>query len=141
MNPVCEDRVLLLKIMKKLLYIFSLLSILGCTTTKYVEVPIMHKEYIEKVDTFIKTDSIYEKEFVHIKGDTVYMERTKYIQGTIYQPKCIEVVKTDSIPYPIEVIKEVPRKANWLEQTLMVIGAIVLLGLVFIFLRYLSKIK
>lgn len=141
MNPVCEDRVLLLKIMKKLLYIFSLLSILGCTTTKYVEVPIMHKEYIEKVDTFIKTDSIYEKEFVHIKGDTVYMERTKYIQGTIYQPKCIEVVKADSIPYPIEVIKEVPRKANWLEQTLMVIGAIVLLGLVFIFLRYLSKIK
>lgn len=141
--------------MKKLIYIFALLTILGCTTTKYIEVPVVHKEFISKTDTVTRVDSIINEKATIIRElDSVAMaefgiqlhnkEKAFLIEKNSLERKVKElsehkvdtVVVRDSIPYPVEVTKEVPRKVNWLEQTLMSIGTLVVLGIIFSLIRY-----
>lgn len=103
----------------------------SCTTTKYVPVPEYHTDttYITKQqrDSIWLHDSIYVHEWT--KGDTIFVESrkwlTKYVEkqvhDTIYQSK------RDSIPYPVEVIKEVERPLSKTQKGLMGIGLLSLL--------------
>lgn len=79
----------------------------GCTTTKYVEVPKVHTEYIHKTDTLIKADSIHIKDsvFVKMKGDTLLIEkwRTAYRDRTRYEVKVDSVLVTDTLTQVIKV--------------------------------------
>lgn len=78
---------------------------------------------------------------IHIteKGDTVRIERwhTQYRDrwhtDTIYQSK------RDSIPYPVEVTKEVPAKLTWWQQTRLHLANIVLWLLVLLAIIYIGK--
>lgn len=106
-------------------------ALLGsCTTTKYVPMPEYHTDttYITKQqrDSIWLHDSTYIKE----KGDTVLIERwhtkfrDRWRMDTIYQSK------RDSIPYPVEVTKEVPAELTWWQQTQMYAGDVLLLLLI-----------
>lgn len=106
-------------------------ALLGsCTTTKYVPMPEYHTDttYITKQqrDSIWLHDSTYIKE----KGDTVLIERwhtkfrDRWHMDTIYQSK------RDSIPYPVEVTKEVPAELTWWQRTQMYAGDVLLLLLV-----------
>lgn len=79
----------------------------SCTTTKYVEVPKVHTEYIHKTDTLIKQDSIHVKDsvFVQMKGDTLLIEkwRTAYRDRTRYEVKVDSVLVTDTLTQVIKV--------------------------------------
>ena len=102
----------------------------SCTTTRYVPVPEYHTDttYITKQqrDSIWLHDSTYIKE----KGDTVLIERwhtkfrDRWSTDTIYQSK------HDSIPYPVEVTKEVPAELTWWQRTQMYAGDILLLLLI-----------
>ena len=89
----------------------------GCTTTKYVPVPEYHTDTLRQVT--VRHDSVMVHDSIHVseKGDTVRIERwhTQYRDrwhtDTVYQSK------HDSIPYPVEVVKEVPAKPTWWQQT------------------------
>lgn len=97
----------------------------GCTTTKYVPVPEYHTDTLRQVT--VRHDSVMVHDSIHIteKGDTVRIERwhtqwrDRWRTDTIYQSK------TDSIPYTVEVIKEVPAKLTWWQQTKIHIGGVV----------------
>ena len=115
----------------------------SCTTTKYVTVPEYHTDTVRIVqhqrDSIYLSDSIYVSDFV--RDDTVYktVERwhTKYIErmihDTLYQSKM------DSIPYPVEVIKEVPAKLTWWQQTRLHLFNIIGIALVVIVVFYVCK--
>ena len=115
----------------------------SCTTTKYVTVPEYHTDTVRIVqhqrDSIYLSDSIYVSDFV--RDDTVYktVERwhTKYIErmihDTLYQSKM------DSIPYPVEVIKEVPAKLTWWQQTRLHLFNIIGIALVVIVVFYIGK--
>lgn len=104
----------------------------ACTSTKFVEVPVVNTEYIH--DTVF--DSIYVKDSVdrYIRGDTVfiYKERVKYK----YLNKTDTVLKTDSIPVVVnkEVVKKVEvNHMKWYQETFMWIGvlsSLILFGLI-----------
>ena len=108
----------------------------SCTTTKYVPVPEYHTDTVRIVqhqrDSIYLSDSIYVSDFV--RDDTIYRTierwRTKYIEhlshDTIYQSK------RDSIPYPVEVVKEVTAKLTPWQQTRLYLAntVLVVLGLV-----------
>ena len=109
----------------------------SCTTTKYVPVPEYHTDTVRIVqhqrDSIYLSDSIYVSDFV--RDDTVYKTierwRTKYIErmshDTLYQSK------VDSIPYPVEVIKEVPAKLTWWQQTrLHIINVLMMFGIIWL---------
>jgi len=117
--------------------ILILLLLCSCTTTKYVPVPEYHTDTLRITnhtrDSIYLSDSIYINDFV--RDDTVYKTierwRTKYIErktlDTLYQSK------VDSIPYPVEVIKEVPAELSWWQRLKMKVGgaAIILCLLAF----------
>ena len=111
--------------MKKLVLIMlAILMISACkTTTKIVEVPVevVKKEYIH--DT--KLDSIYIRDSIDRwqKGDTLYI--TKWHTKFKYINKVDTIIKTDSIPKILSVVKEVEvNHIYWWQKTLMWAGGI-----------------
>ncbi len=68
-------------------------------------------EYRDRVqtDTVILTDSVYVSRFIREKGDTVYVTDTLF--KFKYIDKTRDVYVHDSVPYQVEVVKEV-RKRN-----------------------------
>lgn len=103
----------------------------SCTITKYVQVPEYHTDTLRQVT--VRHDSVMVRDSIHVseKGDTVRIERwhTQYRDrwhtDTLYQSK------RDSIPYPVEVTKEVPSELTWWQQTRLHVGGIVLWLLLF----------
>ena len=87
--------------------------VLGGCKTKYVSVPEIHTEYITRVDTTVRKDSVYLKVSVYVerKGDTLYVNKTLYRDRyhNIYKVKTDTIVKRDSVnvAYPVE--KEMTR--------------------------------
>ena len=88
-------------ILKNLFLLLFLTTIISCTTTKIVEVPIetIKTEYIEQV----KYDSIYHKDSIYImqKGDTIYNNKVQYLYKYKYLRDTINI--TDTIPTIVTV--------------------------------------
>ena len=113
-------------ILKTLFLLLFLTTIVSCTTTKIVEVPIetIKTEYIEQV----KHDSIYAKDSIYIiqKGDTIYNNKVQYLYKYKYLRDTINI--TDTIP-KIVTIKDVQytnQLYTW-QKILIVIGIGVIL--------------
>ena len=118
--------------MKKLvLIVIAILLFSACRTiTKTIEVPVeipvevVKKEYIH--DT--KIDSIYIRDSIDRwqKGDTLYI--TKWHTKFKYINKVDTIVKTDSIPKIVPVVKEVEvNYIYWWQKSLMYIGVLVVI--------------
>lgn len=116
--------------------IVSVLLLTSCTTTKVVEV-----ERVKTDTTYItkwQRDSVWLHDSIRVreKGDSVWVERwhTKFVErevhDTLYQ------AKTDSIPVPYEVIKEVPAPLSWWQRVRLWLGNIVLLALLGVAVYY-----
>ena len=111
----------------------------GCTTTKYVPVPEYHTDTLRV--TQYQRDSVYvhDSTEIRINGDTVRIDRwhtawrDRIIHDTVYQSK------HDSIPYPVDVVKEVPAKLTWWQQTRLHLANIVLWLLVLLAIIYIGK--
>lgn len=115
--------------MKKLL-LAILLGILlsGCAATKYVEVPVdrVKIEYRDRVsiDTLYRNDSTIIRE----KGDTVFLEKYKYIYRVKELRDTVNVTDTITVVKPIEVTKEVNKLHNWQVGLMVLGGAAIALG-------------
>lgn len=119
--------------MKKLVFVMlAILMLSACkTTTKIIEVPVevVKKEYI--YDT--KIDSVYIRDSVDRwqKGDTLYI--TKWHTKFKYINKVDTIVKTDSIPKIISVVKEVEvNHIYWYQKLLMWLGGITIVLLIIV---------
>ena len=119
--------------MKKLVFIMlAILMLSACkTTTKIVEVPVevVKKEYIH--DT--KIDSVYIRDSVDRwqKGDTLYI--TKWHTKFKYINKVDTLIKTDSIPKIVPVVKEVEvNHIYWYQKLLMWLGGITIVLLIIV---------
>ena len=98
----------------------AVLALLMCSCKSIEYVPVIEKE--------VYHDSISVKE----KGDTVRIEKwhTKYIEKVTHDTTY--VAKTDSVPVPYEVIKEVPAKLSKAQKGMMTLGILTLLaGVIF----------
>ena len=119
--------------MKRLVFvILTILMLSACrTTTRIVEVPVevIKKEYI--YDT--KIDSVYIRDSVDRwqKGDTLYI--TKWHTKFKYINKVDTIVKTDSIPKIVPVVKEVEvNHIYWYQKLLMWLGGITIVLLIIV---------
>lgn len=115
--------------MKKLL-LAILLGILlsGCAATKYVEVPVdrVKIEYRDRVsvDTLYRNDSTIIRE----KGDTVFLEKYKYIYRVKELRDTVNVTDTITVVNTVEVTKEVNKLHNWQVGLMILGGAAIALG-------------
>lgn len=98
-----------------------ILLVVGLSSCKQIQyVPTIEYKtdsvYVER----IKYDSIEIKVKEYGRQDTIFRDsivvRYKYRVDTIYSHS------RDSIPYPVEVVKEVERSLNWYEKTMIRLG-------------------
>ena len=118
--------------LKIILIILLLLIISGCKT-KEVLVP-TEKTVIEYRDrTFV--DSVYNRDTLYLfaKNDTVYLQSIKWRER--FKIDTVSVVRVDSIPYPVEVVKEVNVLTKWQKIRLQLLNVIVLIILVYVIIR------
>ena len=99
----------------------------GCTTTKYVQVPVVHND--TTIITKHQRDSIWMHDSVLVseKGDTVRIEkwRTKYIEKQVHDTTYI--AKVDTIR---EVFtNDVEKPLTWWQQTRLHLANILLFAL------------
>ena len=135
------------------LFIIVTLALTSCRTVKYIDrtvvdsteiaVPITNTK-IEYRDRFLY-DSIYVHDsiFTLIKGDTVYISKSKETNRLVN--KTDTIIKTDTIKIPIEITKTVTKteiqvketnKLYWWQKSLMYLGLIVLIsGIVFLIIK------
>ena len=85
----------------------ALYVLVGCRT-KYVTVPEYHKEYINRTDTFLRSDTLFRLDsvVVRMQGDTTVIEKIRWQNRfvNVYKIKTDTIIKTDSVrvPYPVE---------------------------------------
>lgn len=108
----------------------SCLMLAGCSSVKTVEVPVVHTEY--RTDTLRTHDSIHVQTFTErlTIGDTVINNNVtkEYHYHNTYISKTDSI--HDTIPYPVEVIKEVPAELSTYQKILQITGAISLLTII-----------
>lgn len=94
--------------------------------TKVVTVEKVHDVYHNVTDTI--RDSTIQEVYVYqyVKGDTVYKDKEVKVYKERWRIRDSIVIELDSIPYPVEVIKEV-KKPTPLWHYLVVCGAILVL--------------
>ena len=89
--------------------IFCAIALLcfACGTIKYVPIETVKTEYRNTIarDSIFLRDSIFVKE----KGDTVFLERYRYMYRDRILRDSVIVRDTIRVPYPIEKIKEVKK--------------------------------
>lgn len=125
--------------MKRLVYLFATLMLLGCTTTKYVEVERIKTDTIYQkqlqLDSIWLHDSIYFSE----KGDTIRIEtwHTKYVERLRVDTCYIATHDTIPKPYPVEV--KVPAQLSWIQQAKQHLANAVLWLIAIVVVIYVGK--
>lgn len=107
--------------MKNILLVIFIFLFISCTSTKLVEVPVdkVRIEYRDrlKIDTIIRQDSTIIKD----KGDTVFLEKYKYIYKIKEIRDTINLTDTITVVQKVEIKEEVNHLHNW-QITLMIVG-------------------
>ena len=91
-----------------LVIVLTVLWMLAGCKTRYVSVPEYHKEYINRTDTFLRSDTLYRLDSVVIRmqGDTTIIEKIRWQNRfvNVYKIKTDTIIKADSVrvPYPVE---------------------------------------
>ena len=106
---------------------------LGSCKTKYVSVPEYHNVYVEKHDTLVTRDSIYQKDSVYMwmQGDTIWKEKYSVLYKDRWRDKIVyrDSIRVDSIRVPMPVVTE--RKMRWQDKAAY-IGLGIVISLVII---------
>ena len=137
-------------------YIFTMwIMFSSCTTTKYVPVVETHDVHHWHTDSVKQKDSVYHEKTTTImqldsaamarygiqlkSAERAWLVKTAELELQIERLMAMSATKDsvhDSIPYPVEVIKEVPREPLRLERILMLFGLLAfMVGIVWLAYR------
>ena len=124
--------------MKSLISILLIIVFCGCTSTKYIEVPVdrVKIEYRNSVsvDTIYRSDSTIIRE----NGDTVFLEKYKYIYKVKQLKDTVNITDTITVVNTVEVTKEVNKLYNW-QIVLMTLGAFAIVILLYGVIKWIKK--
>lgn len=113
--------------MKYLPLLLVLMAFIGCKTEYVTEyIPVYHSDTV-RIVTYDSIDNyIHDSIYVYNTNDTFLVERWHVQTKYVMKRDTIREVVRDSVPWPIEVVKEV-NKPTILQQCLETIGAIAVL--------------
>jgi hypothetical protein len=125
--------------MKKIIVaILMVVLFYSCTTTKYIEVPVdrVKTEYRDRtlIDTLIRNDSIVIRE----KGDTIFLEKYKYLYRTKEVRDTVNVTDTITTVKTVEVTKEINKLYTW-QIVLMILGGSGIVLLIYKLINFIRK--
>jgi cell division protein FtsL len=115
-----------------------------CTGCKSVETVVVKEHHTDTLKiTKHQRDSVWLHDSIKVteKGDTVRIEKwhTKYIEKAVHDTTYIAKRDSVPVPYPVDVIKEVPAKLTWWQQTRLHMANILLYGLLIAAIIYVGK--
>jgi hypothetical protein len=115
-----------------LLVILIVFLLTGCKT-ETVLVPV-EKVKIEYRDR-LRIDSVYNRDTVNIyeRSDTVYLQTIKWRER--FKFDTVIVVRTDSIPYPVEVVREINKLTKWQKFRLNALNILVIIIAAYLFIK------
>lgn len=126
--------------MKKILLIAAIATLLySCKSIKYVPVETTKTEYRDKIfrDSVTRYDSVFMKE----KGDTLILERYRYLyKNSIIRDTTI-IRDTIQVSYPVEVIKQVKVPLSGWQNFQVWCGRIALFVLMLACIFFVWKLK
>ena len=157
-----EDRFDFAKCYKRIMWfvvvwliVMVCLHLCGCKQIEYVPVVQTNTEHHWHTDSVKEKDSTYHEKTTTImqldsaamasygiqlkSAERAWLVKTRELERQIQQLMQLSQTKDtvrDSIPYPVEVIKEVPAKLSWWQGLLVRLGYIAL-AIVIIYLIYL----
>jgi hypothetical protein len=134
-------------------WLFIILVLVGflmsCTTTRVVTVPEVHEVHHHHTDSVFKRDSVIDHKTTTIReldsaamaqygiklerAERAWLIQTDRLQrelSELKEAKSDTVIQRDSVPYPVEVVKEVPRKSTWFERIMFCTGIVSILCLI-----------
>ena len=133
--------------MKKFLFLAILAAVLaGCKETEFVPVVETHDVHHWHTDSVKQKDSVYHEKTTTImqldsdamatygiqlkSAERAWLVKTAELERQIERLMAMSATKDsvhDSIPYPVEVIKEVPREPSGIERALMMVGILAIM--------------
>ena len=107
----------------------AIAMIAGCKQIEYIAVPEYHTDTLRETRNI--RDSIYLHDSIHVKelGDTVWIERWHTSYRDRLKTDTVYHSRVDSVPFPVEVKKEVAKPLTWWQKTQMYAGDVMLLVL------------
>lgn len=126
--------------MKKLLFFAAIATMLySCKSVKYIPVETTKIEYR---DNFVR-DSIfrYDSIFVKDKGDTLILEKFRYLYKNRIVKDSVFINDTIRVPYPVEVIKQVKAPLTSCQSFQIWCGRIALFALLLACIYFVWKLK
>ena len=122
--------------MKRIILLIPILAILslfaGCKT-KEVLIP-TEKTVVEYRDQ-LRIDSVYNRDTLYLftKNDTVYLQSIKWRER--FKVDTVRVVRVDSIPYPVEVVREVNVLTKWQRLRLNALNIIAIIIVCYVIIK------
>jgi len=115
----------------------------SCKSVQYVPVDRLVTEYV--TNDVLQRDSIYLQDSIYVrdKGDTVFVERLRYLYRDRYLRDSIYFYKTDSVqvPYPVEVVKEVKKPLTTWQTVQIWCGRALLMAVLALIVFFVIKLK
>ena len=120
------------KILNITTLIIILLYISGCKP-KQILIPITETK-IEFRERF-RVDSVYNRDTLMLfsQNDTVYLQSIKWRER--FRIDTVSVVKVDSIPYTVEVTKEVNKLTKWQQIRLSVLNILIAIIVIYVIIK------
>lgn len=132
------------KAWKVLVAIIIAMVCAGCKSVEYVEVETIRLDtlhhYVHQLDSIVRIDSIYEREYV--KGDTIYKEKEVYRYRNTHKAKVdtVRETKVEYIEKPIEVEKKLTKWQQFkINAGEWLLAGVALMLLLFAFLWVIRK--
>ena len=117
----------------KWMLLLAILSVFTGCKTKTVLVPVEKVKIVYR--DRLRIDSVYNRDTVNIyeRGDTVFLHTIKWRER--FKFDTVSVVRTDSIPYPVEVIQEVNKLTKWQRWRLNALNIIAIIIVAYIVIK------
>jgi len=111
----------------------------SCRTPQFIPVESVKTEYRDKIlrDSVYLYDSIFVKE----KGDTLIMERFRYLYKDKLIRDSVFICDTIRVPYPVEVVKNAKGKITGWQNFQIWCGRFALVAVIFGILIFVLKRK
>lgn len=87
----------------------------ACAQTKTVTVTEYRDMVVTDTVEKLRVDSVYVSRWIKQKGDTIILHDTIFKYQILHDTETVKEYVHDSIPYQVEVTKEV-RKRNWYDR-------------------------
>lgn len=104
-----------MRVIRFFIAIWAAIILAACAQTKTITVTEYRDRVVTDTVEKLRVDSVYVSRWMTKKGDTIILHDTIFKYRVLHDTETAKEYVHDSIPYEVEVIKEV-RKRNWYDR-------------------------